>query len=144
MTTTEFTVLGFDFGLRRIGVAVGQTITGSANALETIHHTGKPDWTRIAQLIDEWKPAQLIVGLPLDKDDSEIEMTGAARKFGRQLNGRFNLPVNHVDERYSSIEAERIYAEQRSAGVRKRGEKAAVDAIAAGLIIETWLSERSE
>jgi len=88
------TLLGFDFGLKNIGVAVGQELTGTANALTVIKaQDGKPNWNDIEKLISEWKPQLLIVGLPLNMDGTEQAMTAASRKFGNRLNGRFQLPV---------------------------------------------------
>ncbi|QYZ66833.1 MAG: Holliday junction resolvase [Gammaproteobacteria bacterium (ex Lamellibrachia satsuma)] len=130
-------VLGFDYGTRKIGVAVGQTITATATALETLLPVkNKPDWQRISQLIDEWKPDALIVGLPLDVDDTETDATAPAKRFSRQLEGRYRLPVLMTDERFTSFEAR-----DRLGHKAKRIEE--YDAVAAKLIIETWLSENS-
>ncbi|MBL3528599.1 MAG: Holliday junction resolvase RuvX [gamma proteobacterium endosymbiont of Lamellibrachia anaximandri] len=130
-------VLGFDYGTRKIGVAVGQTITATATALETLLPVkNKPDWQRISQLIDEWKPDALIVGLPLDVDDTETDATAPAKRFSRQLEGRYRLPVVMTDERFTSFEAR-----DRLGHKAKRIEE--YDAVAAKLIIETWLSENS-
>ncbi len=130
------TLLGFDFGTRKIGVAVGQTVTGTATALETLHLVNhKPDWKRIGDLIDEWRPQALVVGLPLDVDDSETDATQPALRFSRQLEGRFNLKVYLADERYSSFEAR-----DRLGHNTRLMEN--YDAVAAKLILETWLNER--
>ncbi len=130
-------VLGFDYGTRKIGVAVGQTITATATALETLLPVkNKPDWQRISQLIDEWRPDALIVGLPLDVDDTETDATAPAKRFSRQLEGRYRLPVVMTDERFTSFEAR-----DRLGHKAKRIEE--YDAMAAKLIIETWLSENS-
>ncbi|MBL3591095.1 MAG: Holliday junction resolvase RuvX [gamma proteobacterium endosymbiont of Lamellibrachia anaximandri] len=130
-------VLGFDYGTRKIGVAVGQTITATATALETLLPVkNKPDWQRISQLIDEWKPDALIVGLPLDVDDTETDATAPAKRFSRQLEGRYRLPVVMTDERFTSFEAR-----DRLGHKAKRIEE--YDAVAAKLIIDTWLSENS-
>ncbi len=130
-------VLGFDYGTRKIGVAVGQTITATATALETLLPVkNKPDWQRISQLIDEWKPDALIVGLPLNVDDTETDATAPAKRFSRQLEGRYRLPVVMTDERFTSFEAR-----DRLGHKAKRIEE--YDAVAAKLIIETWLSENS-
>ncbi len=136
------TLLGFDYGERRIGIAVGQRLTATARPLETIGQVaGKPDWARIGQLIEQWQPDLLVVGLPLGMEGDEHELSRAARRFANRLNGRFHLPVELVDERLTSIEAERIVAEQRRGGQRRRkGAKLAIDAIAAQLILETYLS----
>ena len=129
------TLLGFDYGTRKIGVAVGQTLTGTANPLETLQLVNhKPDWERIARLIAEWQPEALVVGLPLDVDDSETDATAPALRFSRQLEGRFHLKVHLADERYTSFEAR-----DRLGHKAKRWEE--YDAMAAKLILETWLDE---
>jgi putative Holliday junction resolvase len=128
------TLLGFDYGTRKIGIAVGQTVTGTASALETLLPVkSKPDWERIDQLVKEWNPDALIVGHPLNTDDSETDATQPALKFSRQLEGRYHLPVHLADERYTSLEAR-----NRLEGKAKTNE--VYDAIAAKLIVETWLS----
>ncbi|MEN8178184.1 MAG: Holliday junction resolvase RuvX [Pseudomonadota bacterium] len=132
------TLMGFDYGTHKIGVAVGQTVTGTASAVETLHAVrNKPDWQRISDLIEEWKPDALIVGFPLDTDDSETDATVPALRFSRQLEGRFHLKVHLADERYTSLEA-------RSRLGRKLKETETYDAVAAKLIIETWLTENPE
>jgi putative Holliday junction resolvase len=129
------TLLGFDFGTRKIGVAVGQTLTGTATPLETLQLVNhKPDWARIARLIDEWRPEALVVGLPLDVDDSETDATTPARRFSRQLEGRFRLKVYLADERFTSFEA-------RDRLGHKAKHREEYDAMAAKLILETWLDE---
>ena len=138
MSSPPVTVLGFDFGLRRIGVAIGQTVTGSARALTTISaRDGKPDWDEISALIREWQPGELVVGLPLHLDDGEHARTHAARRFGNRLSGRFHLPVHLVDERLSSDDAERQLRERGLAPNQHNKER--VDALAAQLILQTWL-----
>jgi putative Holliday junction resolvase len=130
------TLLGFDYGSRKIGVAVGQTVTGTASALETLQLVNhKPDWERIATLIEEWRPEALVVGLPLDVDDSETDATQPALRFSRQLEGRFHIKVYMADERFSSFEAR-----DRLGHKAKRMED--YDAVAAKLILETWLDEQ--
>lgn len=130
------TLLGFDFGPRKIGVAVGQTITSSATALTTLRSRDqRPDWEQIGGLIDEWQPGALVVGLPFNMDDSEAEWANAARRFARQLHGRFGLAVHLVDERLTSLEARRQLG-------RAATSLAIIDATAARLILETWLSEQ--
>lgn len=128
---TEQTLLGFDFGSKRIGVAVGQTITATATPLEILaNKQGKPDWPAIEKLIQQWQPTSLVVGIPLCMDDQRQTMTEACERFARQLQGRFNLPVQQVDERLSSHEAQ-----QR---IKSSYE---VDAVAAQVILETWFSQ---
>ncbi len=130
-------LLGFDFGTKRIGVAVGQELTCTARALVTLNNqNGAPDWEAISRLIDEWKPAALVVGLPLNLDGSDHEVTRLARRFGNRLRGRYNLPVYTMDERLSSAEAEAQLAAQG------RYEKADVDKMAAQLILQGWLEQQ--
>ena len=127
------TVLGFDFGRRRIGVAVGQGITASARPLTTLtSRDDRIDFEAIGRLIGEWQPQALVVGLPLNTDGSEHDLTRRARRFRNQLAGRYNLPVHLVDERLTSVEAER----QRP-GYR-RGAKGEIDRIAAQIILQSW------
>ena len=133
------TLLGFDYGPRKIGVAVGQTITGSASPLTTIRsHGERPDWARIEGLIREWRPKAAVVGLPFNMDDSETALAPRARRFARQLQGRFGLEVHLVDERLTSLEARRQLG--RTATATKAIE--VIDAMAAKLILETWLCEQ--
>ncbi len=133
------TLLGFDYGTVRIGVAVGQTVTGTAKPLTTLPcHNGQPDWIAIGKLIDEWQPQRLVVGLPLHMDASEQDMTERARRFGNQLKGRYNLPVEMADERLTSREAE---AELEARG--GKFDKAGIDALAAALILQSWLDQHT-
>lgn len=138
-------VLGFDFGLRRIGVAVGQSITGSATALETLSTVNdKPDWKKIAQLIKQWQPTQIVVGDPLTMDDQPTDSTKAARRFAKDLEQYCTCPVALQDERMSSIEASEIVRQQRQSGERKRRQKKGdLDEIAAALIVQRWLQENT-
>jgi len=98
--------LAFDYGLKRVGVATGNSFTRQAQPLQTIAAEGTQRFDRIAQLVAEWQPAALVVGVPFHPDGAEHENTARARKFGRQLSGRFHLPVHEVDERYSTAEAQ--------------------------------------
>jgi putative Holliday junction resolvase len=132
-------VLGFDFGFRRIGVAVGQTTTHSARPLETVSHGKSPDWPTIERLINEWKPAMLLVGLPLGTQGEETDMSRAARRFGANLGKRFSLIVDYADERLSSREAASRFVEQRASGNLRRKDAAQLDAMAAQIILENWL-----
>jgi putative holliday junction resolvase len=99
--------LAFDFGLKRVGVACGNSLLKQAQALRSIHAQGDVRFNRIQQLISEWQPQALVVGVPFHPDGAAHEVTAQARRFARQLHGRFSLPVYEVDERYSSVEAER-------------------------------------
>ncbi|MFW2374337.1 MAG: Holliday junction resolvase RuvX [Gammaproteobacteria bacterium] len=133
------TVLGFDYGTRRIGVATGQTITASATPLTTISSINqKPDWAAIGQLIEQWKPDALIVGLPTYLDGSPSEMTEKALKFSRQLQGRYNLPVHTVNESLSSFEAEQALQQHKKIGQHNKQE---IDKMAAAIIVQSWLEQ---
>ncbi len=136
------TILAFDFGLRRIGIAVGQTITGSASPLRVISNgDGGPEFDTISMLIDEWRPARLIVGLPLHADGSPGEMQSHVEEFVREL-WRYQLPVETVDERYTSLEAEAALKNARAAGSRGRISKETIDSAAAVFIAERYLASR--
>ncbi|MDZ7735111.1 MAG: Holliday junction resolvase RuvX [Gammaproteobacteria bacterium] len=125
------TLLGFDFGDKRIGVAVGQTLTGTATALTTVAmHQQKPDWPAITRLVNEWQPDALVVGIPLTMTGDDQPLTDRAKAFARRLEGRYHLPVYGVDERLSSHAARN--------NLRSTHE---VDSEAARIILETWLSE---
>jgi putative Holliday junction resolvase len=100
-----FTYLAFDFGVKRVGVATGNSLMRQAQPLQTIAAEGDKRFAQIKKIIDEWQPDALVVGVPFHPDGAEHEITLRARRFGRQLNGRFNLPVHEVDERYSTTEA---------------------------------------
>lgn len=129
------TVLGFDFGEKRIGVAVGQELTGRARGISTLTSRNRqPDWEAIGQLIEQWRPQLLVVGHPLHMDGSEQPLTHLAYRFGNRLSGRYNLPVERVDERLTSYEAE---LELREEGGKQ--SKAAVDQRAAEKILQSWL-----
>jgi putative Holliday junction resolvase len=133
----EGTYIGFDFGFKRIGVAVGQTLTGSASPLATLDaKSGVPQWDLVQKLVDEWRPLALIVGLPTCIDDSEQYTTAASKGFAKQLRKRFLLPVYMVDERLSTVEARaHLFAE----GGYRKIKKTEVDSIAACIILEQWL-----
>lgn len=133
------TLLGFDFGFRRIGVAVGQTATCTASALVTVRHSDQPDWQAIGNLIREWKPAALVVGLPLDMEGMETEMSRAARQFAAEMGKRFEKPICFIDERLTSVAAGEQFAEARSQGRARRKDARKLDAMAAKIILENWL-----
>ncbi len=131
------TLLGFDFGTQRIGVAVGQEVTTQARALTTLRAVKhKPDWEGISRLIEEWQPDLLVVGLPLHLDGNEQDMTRAAQRFANQLNGRYRLKVELMDERLTSDEAESLLT---ASGASVFQDKAQVDMIAAQLILQSWM-----
>jgi len=134
-------LLGFDYGAKQIGVAVGQAITGQARELCVLKaQNGVPDWSQIERLVKEWQPDAMVVGLPLNMDGTPSEMSERAAKFARRLHGRFNLPVHTHDERLTTFEAKghRLAQGQRD-GYRQRP----VDALAAALLLEGWLTEHA-
>jgi putative Holliday junction resolvase len=132
-------ILAFDFGTRRIGVAVGNALTRVARPLTTIDaEANAARFSAIAALIDEWRPDLLVVGRPVHADGSEHEMTARAERFARRLAVRFGLDVARVDERYTTMGAEAALAQ---AGVRGRGRRAVRDAVAAQLILQSWLDD---
>ena len=132
-------ILSFDFGLRRIGVAVGQTATDTASSLETVSHGRKPDWVAIDRLVKEWKPSTLLVGLPLGPEGEETEMSKAARRFGAALQKRFSLELAYANERLSSRAARDRFIELRASGSLRRKGVSQLDAMAAQIILENWL-----
>lgn len=133
-------LLGFDYGMKQIGVAVGQPITGQARELCILKaQNGVPDWNQIEKLIREWQPDALVVGLPLNMDGTPSEMSARAEKFARRLNGRFNLPVHTHDERLTTYEAK---GQRLSEGQRDGYRQRPVDAIAAALLLEGWLQDQ--
>jgi len=142
------TLLGFDYGTHRIGVAVGQTITDSATPLEVlVSRDERPDWRGIERLVREWSPSAAVLGLPLEMDGAEVDWSQRVHRFARQIEGRFGLSVHLVDERLSSIDACRSMTAGRPAGKTRRagvprGRRRPVDALAAALILETWLREQ--
>ena len=130
------TVLAFDFGEKRIGVATGETLLGSAHPLTVIDaESNETRFAAIGQLIAEWQPERLVVGLPTHADGTPHEMTRLARKFGERLVRRFNLPVSYADERLTSLDAE---ARLRETGRNSKSAKPLLDAVAAQLILQTW------
>ncbi|WP_394182697.1 Holliday junction resolvase RuvX [Marinomonas posidonica] len=137
---TTQSVLGFDFGTTRIGLAIGQSITGTAQPLEPIKaRDGIPNWDEIEKVFAEWQPNAIVVGLPLDMDGQENEMCLRARKFAKRLHGRFNLPYHMMDERLSSYEAK---GQVIARGGNRNFKDNSVDGLAAQMILETWFAEQ--
>jgi putative Holliday junction resolvase len=132
-------VLAFDFGLKRIGVAVGDWETRTAHPLETIaEEANDPRFARIADLIAEWRPVEFVVGLPMSLEGEEHELSKRCRRFANQLHGRFGLPAHLVDERLTSVEAE---SRLREMGRSVRNNKSAVDSLAAQEILQDYFSK---
>ena len=132
------TYLGFDYGSRKIGIAVGQNVTQSARDLDTVGvKGGTPDWNRITEHISTWQPVACVVGIPLDSNGQETTMAKRARKFGQNLSDRYNLPIHWVNEYLTSEEARLTLS--RRGRVGKSSNKR--DQVAARLILETFLRE---
>ena len=139
--TSQNVIMGFDYGTRKIGIAVGQLITKTANPIAIISaRDGVPDWSEIEKLILEWQPTQFVIGLPLNMDETESEMSQRSLKFARRLTGRFNIPHDTIDERLTSREARSLHeshsSTRRGHADRSRDE---IDDIAAQIILESWL-----
>jgi putative holliday junction resolvase len=144
-SATAEIILAFDFGQRRIGVACGDTVSRTAAPLGgvSVGSAGLP-WDALDSLMREWQPAVVVVGLPYNVDGSESGAAGAVRGFADELTGRYALPVRLVDERYSSLEAERRLKAARESGARKRRvSKSDIDAAAACIILERWFNEKT-
>lgn len=141
------TLLAFDYGTKRIGVAVGQELTGSASPLSTVRaNDGKPDWGAITNLIEQWQPDEVVVGLPLNMDGTESELSRRAQRFGNQLHGRYNLRAHFMDERLSSMQAEdelREHSQIKSRGKSRKVQTADIDKVAAKIILESWFAQES-
>lgn len=136
------TIICFDFGLVRTGVAIGNTITCTAMPECTLYSkNNQPDWAAISRLFNTWKPSQLVVGLPTNVDGSDTHVTAAVRRFCNQLNGRYQLPVTQENEQYSSIEAAQRLKETRQQGRKKKVSKEDVDQIAAAIILENYFRQ---
>lgn len=136
------TLLAFDVGARRIGVAVGNTISQSAREVGVLDvFEAGPDWPALDRWMKEWSPQRLVVGDPATLDGGDQPVRRMARSFAKQLQQRYRLPVEQVDERASSIEASQRFAAGRASGNRRRHEASRLDALAAAVILERWLSE---
>lgn len=138
-------LLGFDFGTRHVGVAIGNTISADARPLSVIEHRSNDRlFAAIGELLERWQPDRLVVGIPRHPDGESHEMTGRCERFARQLEGRFARPVSRVDERYSSTEADARLAEARGRApgrTPRKGSDARNDASAAALILRQYLNE---
>ena len=135
MPDAPTTVIGFDFGSYWIGVAVGQSLTRQATPLAAVR---KNDWKAIEHLLEQWRPDRLVVGLPLGMDGSDQEMTARARRFGRQLEGRFGIETDMVDERLTTREAYQLAIESG-----QHRSKTEIDSLSAALITESWLRNQA-
>ena len=137
--SAEFSALAFDFGTQRIGVAFGQSVTGTASAVTVLRaRDGQPRWNEMAQLVEQWKPDVFLAGMPYNIDGTVSELLGRAEKFARRLQERFEKPCYGMDERLSSREAiERLV----EANTVRTVKKTAIDHIAAQIILENWFNE---
>jgi putative Holliday junction resolvase len=142
MSAPAQTLLAFDVGAKRIGVAVGNTISQSAREVGVLDvFEAGPDWPALDRWMKEWRPDRLVVGDPATLDGGDQPIRLRARGFARQLQQRYRLPVEQVDERTSSIEAAQRFAAGRASGARRRHEARQLDALAAAVILERWLVE---
>ncbi len=140
--TLDETYLGFDFGSKKIGVAVGHLLTGIASPLQTLRSINQnPDWDGITKLIKEWQPAGLVVGISKQDDGSDNLITPRMLKFCRQLDGRYHLPVFQQDEALSTFEAKQLLFDEVNVSATKLW--AVQDQLAAQLILQTWLNDNS-
>lgn len=133
-------LIGFDFGMKRIGVAIGQTVTQTARPLETLHaKQGEPNWDVIAKLMKKWKPELIVVGIPLNMDGTDQTISHYARTFAEKLKERFQLPVDEMDERLTTKDARERLFEQGGFKALQDGQ---VDQVAAQLILQNWFAEK--
>jgi len=136
--------LAFDYGEKRIGVAIGNSLSHTATPLVSVtNSSGTPDWQKIDELVATWEPMGLIVGDPLTEDGGTAEITRQARGFAKRLGKRYHIPVFLIDERYSSISASGIISNQRKSGLRRRTQRGDLDKVAAAILMERWFSENS-
>ena len=141
----SITVLGFDFGLNRTGVAIANTLTGIATPQTVLHAKNKqPDWQGIERLIQLWRPQILVVGMPRKLDGSESSMQATILKFCRELEKRTALPVQTANEQLSSREAEQRLKSARQAGRTQKIRKEEIDSLAAAIILENWMQDYAQ
>ena len=134
----EGVVIGFDFGLKRIGVAIGQTITQTATPVDIVNSKdGKPDWQHISQIFEQWQPSAILVGLPMRLNGEQQALTQPARKFGQRLSGRYNRPIYYIEEQLSSVEARTRV--KNSSHNTPHNTSPQIDDHAAQIILQNWL-----
>lgn len=133
-------ILGIDFGEKRIGLAVGQTLNRQAQALKILNNDGGFA-QQLQAVIDEWQVSQLVFGLPLGVAGEEQEITRRVKNFARKTSQQTGLPVHFIDERYSSYAAERAFQQDRAAGLKKAKQKIQLDAMAAQIILQSWFDQ---
>lgn len=138
------TILGFDVGSKRIGVAVGQTLTATASPVTILSAQNfKPDWQQVEALLAEWKPSAVVMGLPTHADESENRVATAVAKLARRLEQEFKLPVHFVDELLSSVEAQEQIDKSRPRRSRSKKRNQPIDDVAAQVILQSWFNEHS-
>jgi putative Holliday junction resolvase len=143
LQTSPLTLFGIDFGTRKIGVAVGQTVTSTAMGIAVIPvRGGEPLWEELDKLVTQWKPGAFVVGMPYNMDGTESEMTAQARKFADKLTGRYERPCHTVDERLSTRAAREISRNNAELLGKRYNDRAKVDAMAAQLLLESWFAAR--
>ena len=136
-------ILAFDFGLKRIGVAIGNTLTATANPLTTLTQNEKGiPWEAIDDLLQTWKPQQLLLGIPERDHNQPSELTAPIKKFGEKLQTRYDLPLSYINEQFSSLEAKAQLIQQRQNGRKKRLQKAEIDQQAAAILLNNWFNEQ--
>ena len=139
--STAETILGFDFGEKRIGVAVGNTVTSQAQALTTLHvESNAARLSAVEKLVNEWQPASFVIGQPEHADGRPHEVAHLAKKFGNRLTEKFRLPVTYINETLSSLEASRMLTAR---GIRGIAQKTEIDAVAAQVILQSYLDDRA-
>jgi len=137
-------VIAFDFGLKRTGIAVGNTVIGSATPECTLYSKDEmPDWDGITKLIKEWQPSQIVVGMPIELDGSENPLKKSIERFCNQIQGRYNIAVDQENEQFTSIEAAQRLKQLRQSGRKQKVSKDEVDKIAAAIILENWMQRNA-
>ena len=139
----ERNVLAFDYGDKRIGVAIGQVLIGTARPLATLNNESHALWRELDRLMADWTPAALVVGIPLTESGNTQPMTRKARSFAGKLADRYRVAVHHADERYTTKAAESLFAEDRRAGRARARDARNNDSLAAKLILEQWFEEQA-
>lgn len=137
----ELTLIGVDFGLKNIGLAVGQTLTSTASALKTIKYRKPFNYTELDVVIKQWQPDKIIMGLPLTEDGEPQKISKIVEAFAQQLTQRYQIPIEFMDERYSSMEAQAEFASARASGMVKRKGAQNLDSLAARTILQRWLDQ---
>ena len=137
-------VIAFDFGLKRTGVAVGNTVIGSATPECTLTSKDEsPDWDGISKLIEDWQPSQIVVGMPMELDGSENPLKKRIERFCNQIQGRYNITVDQENEQFTSLEAAQRLKQLRQSGRKQKVSKDEVDKIAASIILENWMQRNA-